>query len=194
MQNRSRGHIRLGWIRAERGNAIGECRAMREQVCQAARSRRETDKKWKSRRCNREVIDRAQILAHTVDTIAAANRSGVTAGYVISKTDARLPHRGVLVAQCGLIEGAANTGEAELVDALGIHIRLPGRVRQRRIRVAGMAKRVIRRAEKLVSETEIESKSLRRTKIVLREPGIAGDAIVVVAQAATAFADERISL
>ena len=70
---------------------------MRKQVCQAVGSGVEANKKRVGGRNDSEIVYSSQILADAVNAVAAANRCGVMAGDVISKTDARLPDRGVFV-------------------------------------------------------------------------------------------------
>jgi hypothetical protein len=110
------------------------------------------------------------------------------AAEVIGKPDAWLPDAGVFVVETGRIERASDSREAEFTDALGIKVGLPCGDRQGRIGVAGVAECVVGCAEKFVAETEVESKRLADPVIILREPGIAGNAVVMVAQASTALA------
>src|SRR5580693_10035416 len=110
---------------------------------------------------------------------------------VIRKPDARLLHRGVFVVESGLIESPSDAGERKLVDALRPHVGLPRHVRQLRVDITGMAKRVVGRTQILVAEANIHSQRLADPIIILCKPGVAGNAIVVVAQASSAFAEER---
>src|SRR4029077_802818 len=186
--DRRRRHVSLRWISAQRRNSIRECGAMGKQIRQAVGSGEETDEKRKSGRRDGEVVSRSQILAHTVDAVAAADGRGVMPAEVISEPYARLPYGCVFVAESSLIESPGDTGEAEFVYALGIDVVLTGRDRQLWNRVAGVAKQIVGRTDELVPETEVERERLADPIVILGEPGIAGNAVVVVTEAAAPLA------
>src|ERR1700733_2493115 len=191
LENRRSGHVFLSGIGAEWRNAVRKCGAVREQVRKAVRSGIETHEKRIGWRNNGEIIHRAQVFADAVNAITAANRGGMVASDVISETNAPLPDRRVFIVEPGLIERSGDTGKTEFIDALRIDVGLPGRVCEVGISIAGMAKRVIGCAQKLVAYTEIERESLADAVIILSKPGVAGNAVIVVAQATPAFAEER---
>src|SRR5579863_9488785 len=110
------------------------------------------------------------------------------ATHVVGKTDARLPHCGVFVIQAGLIQRPSNARETELVDALGINVRLSGCNRQVRIGVAGVAQRVVRRTNKFISDTEIKSERLAGPVVILGEPAISGNAVIMIPESAATLA------
>ena len=143
------------------------------------------------RRNDGEVVDGAKVFADAVNPIAAANRRGVMPGNVVGKTNTRLPDGRVLVIEAGGIQRSGDSGEAELADALWVNIRLASRYRQAGIGVARVAKRVVRRPEKFVAETDVKSERLARTIIVLREPRVAGNSVIVIPEPATALAQKR---
>ena len=133
------------------GKAALECEQIGEAACRGQEANAERVG-WGN---DGEIVYRSQIFAHAVNAIAAADRGGVTAAHIVGEADARFPNRGVFVIESSLVESSVDTREPEFVDALGIDIGLPGRVRQFGIGVAGVAKRVIGRAEEFVAETEV---------------------------------------
>ena len=191
LQNRGSGHISLSWIGAQRWDAVGKGGARGKQVRQAVCPGQEPYEKRIGRRNDGEVVDGAKVFADAVNPIAAANRRGVMPGNVVGKTNTRLPDGRVLVVEAGGIQRSGDSGEAELTDALRVEIRLPGRDRQGGIGVAGVAKRVVGRAQKFISETEVKSERLAGAVIVLREPSVAGNSVIVIPEPATALAEKR---
>ena len=144
----------LRWGCSEKRNgkrAVG-CK----QVGQTACPRQEAHLERKGGRGNREVICRAQVFAHGVNTIPGTNRSGVMAAYVVGKADAWFPDSRVFVLETSLIQRPCNATQIELVHALGINERLPCYRCQKRVGVAGMAKQVVRGADKFISEAEVQ--------------------------------------
>ena len=77
LQDRSRGHISLGGSGAQRRNSIGKRGAVRKQIGQAVRSGKEANQERIGRRNDGEIVYRAQVLAHAVNAVTAANRRGV---------------------------------------------------------------------------------------------------------------------
>src|SRR5208282_2464366 len=75
-----------------------------EEVGQAACSRQEVDRDGEEWSGKGQVIDCAQVLAHAVDAVAAADSGGVTAKQIVGEADARLPNGGVFILECSLIE------------------------------------------------------------------------------------------
>ncbi len=58
------------------------------------------------------------------------------------------------------IQRSGDTGKTEFIYALWVDVGLSGRVRQFRIGVAGVAKRVVGGAEKFIAETQVQSQRL----------------------------------
>src|SRR4029077_4956275 len=172
-------------------NTVGKRGTRGKQIGQAVCSREEAYQERIGRRNDGEIIGRSQILADAVNFINDSDRRGVMTAKVIGETNARLPDRGIFVVEPSLIKGSRDAGETELADTFGIDIGLPGSDRECRIGVASVAKRVVGCADKFVSQAKVESERLADPIIILREPGIAGNAVVVVAEAAAALTQKR---
>src|SRR5258708_15252189 len=87
--------------------------------------------------------------------------------------------------------GSRKPRQLELVDAGRIDEGLPGRVGQQRIGVADVAKFIIGSAQKLVAKAQVQGQALGRAIIVLRKPGVGGDAVVVISCTSSRLAKER---
>src|SRR5215469_14991002 len=109
------------------------------------------------------------------------------ASHVVGEADPGLPHGSVLVIETGLIEGSCDAAEAKLLNAFGIDKRLPRRRGQKLIRVAGVAKQIIGRSLKFVAKAQVQGQILPNAIVILYEPGIAGNAIIVITQATPTF-------
>src|SRR5580693_440476 len=137
------------------------------------------------------MIDRTQALAHAVSAVPGADGGIVAAQKIVSKADARLPNRGEFIVQRSPIEGSAQARKIELTHACGVDEGLPGLIGQLRIHITQMAKLVVRGTYKLVAETEIQRQVPGRAIVILCEPCIRGNAIVVIAHAPTGLTEVR---
>ena len=68
---------------------------------------------------------------------------------------------------------------------------LQGSRNQRRIGVADMAKFVVGSSQKFVAHAQVQGQALGHAVVVLRKPGVSGDAVIVIARPAACFAEER---
>src|SRR6202040_2459323 len=85
---------------AERRNAReAGFRVGLKQIRQTSLPWQEINRNGEKRRGERQVVHRPQIFSHTVDSIPGADGCVVMTKQVISKTDARFRHGGVVIAQ-----------------------------------------------------------------------------------------------
>src|ERR1700676_5218594 len=108
------------------GRYSGKATLGLEEVGQAACSRQEVHRDGKEWGRKGQIIDRAQVLAHAIDAVAAADGSGVAAKQVVGEADARLPNRGVFILESSLIEGSTQAGKLESTYACGVDEGLSG--------------------------------------------------------------------
>src|ERR1700730_5979508 len=108
------------------------------QICQTTLSRQEVDRDREERRRKRQVIYRAQILAHAIDAVAATDGSGVATTHIVSETNTRLKNRSVVIVEGAALQGAGQARKIKLVRALGVHKRLSRGGREFWIGVAQM--------------------------------------------------------
>src|SRR5580704_16132806 len=162
-----------------------------EQIRQTSRTRQEINRNREKRRRERQVVHRPQILAHAVNPVTAADGSVVVAKQVIGKTDAWLLYGGKVIAQRTARLRPGQARKIVFIHALRINERLPGGIGKFRDGIADAAAFVVRRSNKLLPESEIQREQFGNTVIVLREPRIRRNPVVVIPNSAAGFAKKR---
>src|SRR5690349_2807302 len=108
--------------------------------------------------------------------------------YVPSEPDPRTEPCGVVIFQSCVVAGTSEPINTQLVRAVPIDEGIVSGVRQGEIEVADETKVVVKSADQLCAQTQVESELLGHFPIVLREERVVVCAVLVVVNATAAEA------
>ena len=137
------------------------------------------------------MIHCADVLAHEVDSVAAANGCVVVPEDIPRKPEPRAQTRRVIVLICRVVAGAAQARHIQLVRAASVDKGVLPTIRELGIEIANMAEIVVERAQQFGAEAQIQRQIRPHLPVILREEPEVVVAVLVIENTASAKAEIR---
>src|SRR5207237_10041351 len=123
-------------------------------------------KKWS---LERQLVCGAHVFTHIVDAVTGANRSGVMTEEIVGHSDPRTDARGIIVAVSAVAASRIEPGNIQALHARSVNKGVAPGIGELLIQVSYVALIIVKSAEFLDPQAEVECQAQMNFPIVLRE-------------------------